>query len=99
MFLGFCFIADWSAWFEKGYLSEMKLLCLVMTNEYIGAHFADIVKHGSDIEARGDDSDCTVAWIKEANSEFIDRFRQNQILIERDYESAIDFILNQDFLL
>ena len=77
----------------------MKLLCLVMTNEYIGAHFADIVKHGSDIEARGDDSDCTAAWIKEANSAFVDRFKQNQIIIDEDYESAIDFILNQDFLL
>ena len=69
---------------------------IVMTNEYIDAHFTDIVKHGSDIEARGDDSDCTVAWIKEANSEFIDRFQLNQIIIEKDYESAIDLILNKD---
>ena len=53
----------------------------------------------SRLELSHNDSDCTVAWIKEANSEFIDRFRQNQILIERNYESAIDFILNQDFLL
>lgn len=95
-----CYIpSDWSAWFDDEYLSEIQLICLVMTNEYIDAHFTDIVKHGSDIEARGDDSDCTVAGIKEANSEFIDRFQQNQIIIDEDYESAIDFILKKDLLL
>lgn len=89
-----CYIpSDWSSWFDKDYLSETKLICLVMTNEYIDAHFTDIVKHGSDIEARGDDSDCTAAWIKEANSAFVDRFKQNQIIIDEDYESAIDLIL------
>ena len=67
-----------------------------MTNEYIDEHFADIVKHGSDIEARFDDSDCTVRWIKEANSEYLGRFQQDQIVIDKDYESAINSILNND---
>ena len=68
-------------------------LRLMMTNEYIDGHFTDIVKHGSDIESRGDDSDCTVRWIKEANSEFNGRFLQNQIVIDKDYESAINTAL------
>jgi hypothetical protein len=38
-----------------------------MTNEDIDAHFSDIKGHGSDIENRLDDSDCTVEWIKEGN--------------------------------
>ena len=92
-----CYIpGDWSSWFEKDYLSEIKVICLVMTNEYIDAHFTDIVKHGSDIEARGDDSYCTVEWIKEANGEYINKFRPDQIIIEKDYESTIDLILNKD---
>ena len=92
-----CYIpSDWSSCFDKDYLSEIKLICLVMTNEYIDAHFSDIVKHGSDIEARGDDSYCTVEWIKEVNNEFIDKFKQDQIIIDKDYESAIDSILNMD---
>lgn len=59
-------------------------------HEYIDEHFADIVKHGSDIEARSDDSDCTVRWIKEVNSEYIGRFQQDQIVIDKDYESALE---------
>ena len=34
-------------------------------------------------------------WIKEANSAFVDRFKQNQIIIDEDYESAIDLILKK----
>lgn len=92
-----CYVpGDWRKWFDEEYLSEIKFICLVMTNEYIDEHFPDIVKHGSYIESRGDDSDCTVRGIKEANSEFIDRFQQNQIIIDKDYESAINSILNND---
>ncbi|MCR4755505.1 MAG: AAA family ATPase [Lachnospiraceae bacterium] len=92
-----CYVPDdWSSWFDEKYLSEIKLICLVMTNEYIDEHFSDILKHGSDIESRGDDSDCTVSWIKEANSEFVGRFQQNQIIIDKDYESTINSILNND---
>ena len=93
-----CYIpSDWSSSFDKDYLSEIKLICLVMTDEYIDAHFSDIVKHGSDVENRADDSYCTVEWIKEVNREFIDKFKQDQIIIDKDYESAIDSILNMDF--
>ncbi len=89
-----CYVpGDWRTWFDEEYLSEIMFLCLVMTNEYIDEHFTDIVKHGSDIESRGDDSDCTVSWIKEANSEFIGRFQQNQIIIDKDYEGAINTAL------
>lgn len=92
-----CYVPeDWRTWFGEEYLSEIKFICLVMTDEYIDEHFADIVKHGSDIEARLDDSDCTVRWIKEVNSEYIGRFQQDQIVIDKDYESAIDSILNND---
>ena len=47
-----------------------------MTNEYIDGHFSDIVIHGSDIESRGDDSDCTVRWIKEANNELLNMLNE-----------------------
>ena len=92
-----CYIpSDWISSFDKDYLSKIKLICLVMTDEYIDTHFSDIVKHASDVENRIDDSYCTVEWIKEINSEFIDKFKQDQIIIDKDYESAIDSILNMD---
>ena len=55
-----CYIPyDWRRDFTDEYLSEIKFICLAMTNEYIDAHFSDIKGHGSDIENRLDDSDCT----------------------------------------
>ncbi len=89
-----CYVPDdWKTCFDEEYLSEIKFICLIMTNEYIDEHFTDIVKHGSDIESRGDDADCTVRWIKEANNEFAGRFLQDQIIIDKDYESAINTAL------
>ena len=67
-----------------------------MTDHYIDLHFTDIKDHGSDIEARLDDSDCTVEWIKGENRSFIDAFRSedNQIvMIDDDYKKTIDSIL------
>ena len=94
-----CYVPDdWRSSFYEEYLSEIRLICLVMTDEYIDEHFSDILKHGSDIESRGDDSYCSAAWIKEANHEFINSFKQDQIIIDKDYESTINSFLNSVFL-
>ena len=93
-----CYIpGDWRVWFDEEYLSHIKFICMAMTEEYIDSHFADIVKHGSDIEARGDDSDCTMDWIKDLNNAFMKMFKQeNIVLIDNDYERAIDSIVDKN---
>lgn len=92
-----CYIpTDWSSSFEDEYLSQIRFIGLAMTDHYIDLHFTDIKDHGSDIEARLDDSDCTVEWIKGENRSFIDAFQSedNQIvMIDDDYEKTIDSIL------
>jgi hypothetical protein len=68
---------------------------MAMTDSYIDSHFADIINHGSDIEARGDESDCTIDWIKDANNAFIKQFQQEQIiLIDDDYEKVLESIVD-----
>ena len=94
-----CYIPyDWRRDFTDEYLSEIKFICLAMTNEYIDAHFSDIKGHGSDIENRLDDSDCTVEWIKEGNRKVIDGFRsmgEPITLINDDYVKVISEILRE----
>ncbi|MBR6224065.1 MAG: adenylate kinase [Lachnospiraceae bacterium] len=88
-----CYIPyDWRKYFDNDYLSEIRFICLAMTDAYIDAHFDDICDHGSDIEKRLDDSDCTADRLKEENKKVIEEFSLTgeQIeLIDTDYESAI----------
>ena len=48
---------DWKKDFTEDYLENIRFLCLIFSREYIEEHFADIVKYGSIIENRLDDSD------------------------------------------
>jgi len=92
-----CYIPyDWREDFEEEYLSEIRFICLAMTDSYIDSHFDDIREHGSDIENRLDDSDCTVAWIKEDNHKYIEGYKQaneSVVLINGDYEETITGLL------
>ena len=88
-----CYIpSDWRSSFEDDYLSHIRFICLAMTDDYIDSHFSDIIQHGSDIESRTDDSDCTIEWIKAENRKYINSFRMNDnvVLIDEDYDSAIE---------
>ncbi|MCR5733492.1 MAG: ATP-binding protein [Lachnospiraceae bacterium] len=92
-----CYIPyDWRKDFDDEYLSDIKFICLAMTDDYIDAHFDDIRDHGSDIETRLDDSDCTADRIRSENIKIIEGFRaagENITLINDDYEKAITEIL------
>ena len=51
-----CYIPfDWAKSFEKEYLEHIKYYCLVMSENYIKNHFANIKKYASAIENRLDD--------------------------------------------
>ena len=93
-----CYIPyDWRKDFGDDYLSEIKFVCLAMTNAYIDEHFDEIRNHGSDIEKRMDDSDFTADWLKKENQKIIDGFRcmgEQIILINDDYGKVMTEILN-----
>ena len=87
---------EWRQDFNEAYLRSIRFICLAMTDAYIDAHFDAIKKHGSDIEARLNDSCCTIAGLKADNRNYIDGYRktgERVVLIDADYEQTIRAIL------
>ena len=51
-----CYIPfEWQKYFESEYLDDIKCYCLVMSENYIRNHFADIKRYSNVIENRLDD--------------------------------------------
>ena len=73
-------------------VSNIRFICLSMSENYISSHFAEIIDHGNDIEKRIDDSYCTKEWLAEENGKTMNGFRQageQVVIIDDDYESTI----------
>jgi hypothetical protein len=63
-----------------------------MSDEYIDTHFDAIKAHSSDVEARLDDSYCTIEQLKEDNRQVIKGYQdvgEQIVLITDDYEVSI----------
>ena len=89
-----CYIPfDWQKDFEQQYLEHIKYYCLVMSENYIKNHFADIKEYANTIENRLDDV-CTLESVLEDNAEALRLAQQhkvNCILIDDKYD--IDIVL------
>ncbi len=89
-----CYIPfDWEKDFEHEYLDDIEYYCLVMSENYIRNHFADIKKYASVIEERLDDEDCTLESVLADNAEILNRAQKNNvnyILIDDKYEIDIE---------
>ncbi len=89
-----CYIPfDWKKDFDKEYLEEIKYYILVMTESYINNNFDKIKKYANIIEARLDDSYCTIESVLKDNLYNFEMCRQyncNCILIDKDYEVDIE---------
>ena len=89
-----CYIPfDWQNDFDGKYLENIKYYCLVMSEEYIRKHFADIKAYANTIENRFDDEWCTIESVLTDNKEMLSlaqKHNVNYILIEDKYEIIID---------
>ena len=89
-----CYIPfDWKNEFDSEYLESIKYYCLIMSEEYIRNHFADIKKYASVIENRGDDTDCTLESVLADHAQVLELARKhnvNYLLIEDRYEINIE---------
>ena len=87
-----CYIPfDWQKDFDTEYLENIKYHCLVMSEEYIKNHFADIKACANVIETRIDD-DCTIESVLADNAQILalaQKHNVNYILIEDKYEIDI----------
>ncbi len=65
-----CYIPfDWKNSFDADYLSQIKYICLVMSESYITSHFGDIVSFGNAIEKRLS-NDISIEDIIQDNQEY-----------------------------
>lgn len=89
-----CYIPfDWSRDFDKKYLEHIKYDCLVMSENYLKNHFAEIKRYASAIENRLDDEWCTLESLLEDNArslELAQKYGVNYMLIDDKYEVNID---------
>ena len=71
-----CYVPfSWRRDFTEEYLAHVRFVCLAMTDDYIDAHFDEIVAHASDIESRLDDSYLTPAYLEAENRKFAAGFQ------------------------
>ena len=92
-----CYVPyGWRQDFDDNYLRFIWFICLAMTDGFIDARFAQIKAHGSDIEARLDDSYCTPESLKSENRKTVAGFSaagEKVTLIADDYVETIAKLL------
>ena len=88
-----CYIPfDWEKDFDAEYLEDIRYYCLVMSENYIKNHFADIKRYASVIENRMDDEWCTLESVLEDNAKVLElakKHNANYVLIDDKYEIDI----------
>ena len=88
-----CYIPfDWEKDFGPDYLAHIRYYCLIMSEDYIRAHFDDIKKYARIIENRLDDDWCTMDSVLRENREMLrlaEKYKANYILIDEGYEIDI----------
>ena len=89
-----CYIPfDWAKDFEPEYLEHIRYYCLVMSENYIKNHFADIKKYANVAENRLDDEWCTMESVLKDNAAILElatKNRVNYVLIDDKYEVEIE---------
>jgi len=89
-----CYIPfDWQKDFDNEYLQSIKYYCLVMSEDYIRNHFADIKKYANVIENRLDDEWCTLESVLDDHAEILKLAKMHHVnytLIDGKYEISID---------
>ena len=90
-----CYIPfDWEKDFSREYLDNIQYYCLIMSENYIKKHFADVKKYASIIENRSNDEWCTLESVLADNAQVLElaqKHKVNYILIDDKYE--LDFEL------
>ena len=78
----------WASDFSEAERAVIRFFCLAMTEKYINANFANILRHSSDIERRQDLSACTKDFLLRENAAVLTQCRLRGIkpvLIDETY--------------
>ena len=89
-----CYIPfDWHRDFDEIYGSQIRYICLIMSQRYIRSRFEDIKRHARVIEQRPDDSDYTMESALLDNSQALDmcaKYNVDYLLIDDEYHVDLD---------
>ena len=89
-----CYIPfDWEKDFGPAYLEHIRYYCLIMSENYIRTHFADIKGYANLIEKRMDDSWCTIENVLAENLHILEMARKHKvryILIDQSYQVNVE---------
>ena len=81
-----CYVPPhWRRDFEEEYLRSIEFVCLAMSDAYINAHIGEIREYACAIEARFEDSGCTLGELKEDNHRCIDAFAKCNEKVNSDH--------------
>ena len=92
-----CYVpCNWRETFASEYLSEIRFICLAMSQSYLINHFDLIKEHASDIEQRLKD-DLTIEGLIKDNEQIIKSFASSDLYVINDqYEDTINAIINKN---
>lgn len=89
-----CYIPfDWAKDFTDTYLEKIKFRCIIMTENYINAHFDAVSSYAGVIEKRSGELDFTREEFIHENNENLSECLKNgceYILIDGEYETDIE---------
>ncbi len=89
-----CYVPfGWQRSFADEYRSEIRYICLIMSENYINAHFDSIKAFACVVENRLDDSWCTKESLLEDNRkrlELANLYKEDYILIDDKYDFEIN---------
>ena len=89
VYISFDFAKD----FDKGYLENIRYICLCMSEDYIISQFADIKKYANAVENRLCDEGLNVESVLADNARFLElaqKHKVDYVLIDDEYEIDID---------
>ncbi len=88
-----CYVPeDWEKDFSPEHLIRIKFICIVMTESYIRSHFDEIIRFGSVIENRNEDSDFDIETAVLDNKRYLDSFGnsvEGLIIISDCFDSTL----------
>lgn len=89
---------DWRKDFTKKYLADINFICLIMSQDYITDHFADILQQENVIETRLYSSNLTREKLIQTNSYNLmmcQTYGLDYALIDTDYSATVEEIIKK----
>ena len=91
-----CYIPfDWKKDFSDEYISNIKFICLVMSENYIRNHFDNIIKYENIIETRLFDESCSTEFFIKENAFYLNmaqKYNSDVIFIDEEYNTDINLV-------